>query len=173
LSVFPGSGHALHARLTAQLAFSAHLAGHARHFGCEGAELVDHGVHHLADAEEFALQPAPVDLGRHVLRQIAFGHGADHARDLGGRLDHVVDEFVDRIELRLPAARGAFHLRAIGDVAFLAHDPRDAVELARDALVETDDVVEERSDLPVAWIGRVQHKPNRKIALAELCQRYD
>ena len=42
--VFPGAGHARHLRLAAELAFGAHLAGHAGDFRGEGVELVDHRV---------------------------------------------------------------------------------------------------------------------------------
>ena len=45
--VLPGAGHALHLRLAAELAFGADLAGHARHFRGERAELVHHRVDRL------------------------------------------------------------------------------------------------------------------------------
>src|SRR5205085_504678 len=41
--VLPGAGHTLHVGLTAQYAFGADLAGHARHFRGERTELLDHG----------------------------------------------------------------------------------------------------------------------------------
>ena len=109
-------------RLAAELAFGADLAGHAGHFGGEGGELLDHGVDHLADAQELAAQRAAVDLDRHRLRQVALGDRADHARDFGGRLDHVVDQLVDRAQLGVPAAGRAAHLGAVADLAFLADD---------------------------------------------------
>ena len=34
--ILPGAGHALHVGLSAELAFGADFAGHARHFGGEG-----------------------------------------------------------------------------------------------------------------------------------------
>ena len=57
--VLPGAGHALHLGLAAQLAFGAHFAGHARHFGGEGAELLDHLVDDHGGAQEFAFQSRP------------------------------------------------------------------------------------------------------------------
>ena len=48
---------------------------------------------------------AAVDLDRHRLRQVALGDRADDARDLGGRLDHVLDQFVDRARAWLPSRR--------------------------------------------------------------------
>ena len=102
--VLPGAGDALHLGLTAELAFGAHLASDAGHFGRERRELLDHRVDDLADAQELAAQGAAVDLDRHALRQVALGDRADHAGDLGGRLDHVVDQFIDSAELAVPAA---------------------------------------------------------------------
>ena len=72
-------------RLAAELAFGAHFAGHARHFRGERAKLVHHRVDGLRGAQEFALQRPAVDLQRHRLRQVALGHGADHARRFANR----------------------------------------------------------------------------------------
>ena len=41
--------------------------------------------------EELALQRLPLDRERHLLGEVAVGDGVDHARDLGGRADEVVD----------------------------------------------------------------------------------
>ena len=65
--VLPGAGDALHPRLAAELAFGADFAGHAGHFGGEAVELIDHRVHDLADAQEFAAQRAPVDFDGHAI----------------------------------------------------------------------------------------------------------
>ena len=53
--VLPGAGHALHLGLAAQLAFGAHLAGHAGHFRGEGVELVHHGVDGVLQFQNLAL----------------------------------------------------------------------------------------------------------------------
>ena len=68
-------------------------------------ELIDHRVHDLADAQELAAQRAAVDLDRHRLGEVALGDRADHARDFGGRLDHVLDQLVDRADRCLPSRR--------------------------------------------------------------------
>ena len=62
-------------------------------------ELVDHRVHDLADAQEFAAQRTAVDFDRHALGKVALGDRADHAGDFRGRLDHVLDQLVDGAEL--------------------------------------------------------------------------
>ena len=91
-------------RLAAELAFGADLARHAGHFRGEAVELLDHRVHDLADAQELAAQRAAVDLDRHALGEVALGDRADHAGDFGGRLDHVLDQLVDRADGGFPAA---------------------------------------------------------------------
>ena len=53
--VLPGAGDARHLRLTAELAFGADLARHARHLGGEGVQLIDHGVDGVLELEDLAL----------------------------------------------------------------------------------------------------------------------
>src|SRR5207253_2372760 len=52
--ILPGAGDAGDDGLAAELAVGADLAGHARHFGGEGAELIDHRVDGLFELEDFA-----------------------------------------------------------------------------------------------------------------------
>ena len=77
--IFPGSGHAGHLRLAAQLAFRAHFAGHARHFSGERIELIHHRVDGVLEFENFAFH-----VDRDLARQIAAGHGG---RDFGNVSD--------------------------------------------------------------------------------------
>src|SRR5207247_1700246 len=67
--VFPDAGHLAHLRLTAELAFGADLARHARHLGGEHAELLDHGVDDAGRAQELALPRTAAALRAHRLRQ--------------------------------------------------------------------------------------------------------
>jgi hypothetical protein len=64
--ILPRAGHAGHLRLAAQLAFGSHFAGHARHFGGEGVELVHHGVDGVLQLQNFALH-----VDRDLARQVA------------------------------------------------------------------------------------------------------
>src|SRR4030095_12659023 len=88
--VFPGAADAGYVCLTAELAFGADFARHARHFGRERAQLVDHRVHGLFQLQDFA---AHVD--RDLARQVATGDGGCHVRDVadpGGKVRrHRVD----------------------------------------------------------------------------------
>ena len=167
--VLPRAGDALDVGLAAQFAFRADLARDARHFGRERGELLDHRVDDLADAQELAAQRPAVDLDRHRLRQIALGHRADDARDLGGRLGHVVDQLVDRADLGFPAAGGAADPAALADLAFLADDHREPLELVGDLLFHADDFVEQAGDLAVD-AGEVVGQPDAEIAAAKPAQ---
>ena len=155
-------------RLTAELAFGADFARDARHFGREAVELIDHRVHDLADAQEFAAQRPAVDFDRHALGEVALGDRADHAGDFRGRLDHVLDQLVDGADGGFPAAARILDPAALGDLAFLADDLGEPLELLGHLLVERDDFVEEAGDLAVDavdFFGRRTLKSRRGGAL--------
>jgi len=81
--ILPHASDAADLCLAAKLAFSADLAGDARHFRGEHVELFDHGVHDFGGAQEFALERAAVDVKLHGLQEIALrhcGNGARHFR---------------------------------------------------------------------------------------------
>ncbi len=67
--VFPGTGDAWHLRLPAELALGADLARHARDFGGEGVELIDHGVEGV-----FQLENLTTHVDRDLARQVAPRH---------------------------------------------------------------------------------------------------
>ena len=71
--VFPGAADAGYYSLTSELTLGSYFSRHARHFIGEGAELVDHGVHGRADAEEFALHRLAVNFEHHLLAEISLG----------------------------------------------------------------------------------------------------
>ena len=108
----------------------------------------------------------PVHVQRHGLRQVALGHRADDARHLGGRPHQVVDQRVDGLDHRAPAARHADRRGALRELALAPDHAADAVELLGHALVGVDDVVEDVGDLAgdSGQIGRQAHRP---VALAE------
>ena len=53
--ILPGAGHALDPRLAAEASLGADLAGHPRHLGREGAQLVHHGVDGVLEGEKLTL----------------------------------------------------------------------------------------------------------------------
>src|SRR5205823_12760228 len=92
--VFPDAGHALDVGLTAEAAFSAHLAGDTRDLFGEGVQLVDHRVDGLLELGDLA---AGVDSD--LLREVAvldrgcdLGDVADLAGEVAGHDVHVVGE---------------------------------------------------------------------------------
>ena len=113
---------------------------------------------------------AAVDLDRHGLRQVALGDRADDARDFGGRLDHVVDQLVDRAQLGVPAAGRAADLGPVADLAFLADDLGETLEFFGDLLIEADHLVEQDGDLIV---GAVFRQADGKVAAAQFLKRGD
>jgi len=141
--VLPRAGHALDLRLAAELAFGADLARDARDLGRERAELVDHLVDGLRRTQELALQGLAVDFHCHRLREIALRDGADHPRRFARRMDEVVDQLVDGIDRRRPEAGDVAQAPALAELALLADDRRQALELLRHALVALDDIVED------------------------------
>src|SRR6185369_11516536 len=170
--VLPRPGDALDLGLAAELALGADLARDACHFGGERGELLDHRIDHLADAQKLAAQRTSVDLDHHRLRQVALGDRADHARHFGGRLDHVVDQLVDGAELGVPPAAGAADAGALRDLAFLADDLGEALELRGDGVVHADHFVEEAGNLAVDAVDGFG-QADAEIAAAERAKGAD
>ena len=172
--VLPGSGHARHLRLAAQLAVGAHFARHARHFGGEHAELLNHGVDDVGGTQKLAFQRAPVHVQPDGLRQIALRDGGDGAGHFRGRPQQILDQRVDR---NFHLAPGAFRLvkpGALPRFAFFADHLADSLQLLRHLLVRGDDVVEGVRDLscqagPGAW--QAHGKITRPHGL-QACQHY-
>ena len=75
--VLPGAGDAGHLGLAAELAFGADLARHARHFGGEGVELIDHRVDGVLELEDLALH-----VDGDLAREVAARHGGRHLGDV-------------------------------------------------------------------------------------------
>ena len=126
----------------AELALGADLARDARHLGDEAVELVDHAVDRVLELEHLAL-----DVGRDLLAQVAVGDRADHALHLVARSDEVLDQAVDRLDAVAPDLVGPLERDALGELALLADDAADPLELGAERLVGADDLVEPVGDL--------------------------
>src|SRR5205085_1377162 len=119
--VLPRAGDAWHVGLTAEPAFGADFARHARHFACEAVELVDHGVERFLYLTHFRSH-VDGDLARQVAvrdRGRDFGDVANLSGQVGGHRVHTVSQV-------LP---GASHAAHVG----LAAEPAFGADLARDA----------------------------------------
>ena len=134
-----------HLRLAAEQAFGADLARHARHFGGEGVELVDHRVDGVLQLEDLAL-----DVDRDLARQVAAGDGG---RDLGDVADlrrQVGGQQVDVVGEVLPRAADAGHDRLAAEAAVGADLARHARHFGRERAQLLDHRVErflEQQDL--------------------------
>ena len=114
--IFPRAGDALHVGLTAELAFGAHFAGHARHFRRERAELIDHRVDGVLQLENFALH-----VDGDLLRQVAVGHGRGHFGDVAHLAGEIAGHEVHAVGQVLPRAGDAAHVGLTAELAFGAH----------------------------------------------------
>ena len=119
--VLPGAGDAGHVRLTAELAFGADFARHARHFRGEGVELVHHGVDGVLQLEDFALH-----VHGDLAGQVAARHGGGHFGDVAHLGGEVRGQQVDVVGEVLPGAADARHDR-------LTAEPPVGADLARHA----------------------------------------
>src|SRR5207237_691492 len=97
--VLPGAGHRLEVGLAGKLAFAADLAGHARHLGGEGAELIDHRVDGVFQLQDFAL-----DIDGDLLGQVAVGDRLGHVGDVADLAGEVAGHEVDAVRQVLPGA---------------------------------------------------------------------
>src|SRR5205085_2622579 len=157
--VFPYTADTLDLGLTAQLAFSAHVAGHARHLVGEGVALVDHDVDGVLELADRAL-----DVDGDLARQVAVvdrGRDVGDVADLGGEVArhgvHVVGEV-------FPYTADALHLGLPAQLAFGAHLAGDARHLVRECIELVDhrvDGVLQLEDLAANVDGDLP----RKVAL--------
>ena len=111
--VFPGAGDALHVGLAAELAFGADFAGHARHFGGERAELIDHRVDGVLQLEDFAF-----DVDGDLLGQVAVGDGRGHVGDVAHLAGQVAGHEVDAVGQVLPGAGDALDVGLAAELSF-------------------------------------------------------
>ena len=114
-------------RLTAEFAFRADFARHARHFRSERVELVHHRIDGVLQLQNFA-----ADIHRDLAGQIAVGHGRRHFRDVTNLSGEVRRHEVHRIRQILPGARNALHLRLSAELAFRTHFARHARDFRRE-----------------------------------------
>ena len=163
--ILPGSGHAGHLRLAAQFAVRSHFARHARHFGGEHAQLLNHRVDDVGGAQELAFQRTPIHVQPHRLGQISLRDGGDRARHFRGRPQQIFHQRVDRDFHLAPRASGLVEARALAGLALFADHLPDALQFLRHLLVGGDDFVERVGDFP-RQPRPGSRQPHRKIAVA-------
>jgi hypothetical protein len=119
--VAPQAGGAGHARLAAELAFDADLAGHVGDLVAEGRQRLDHEVDGLGQRGDLAL-----GVDRQLALQIALRHRGDDVGDAAHLVGEVGRHQVDVVGQVLPRAADARHLRLAAELALGADLARDA-----------------------------------------------
>ncbi len=167
--VFPGAASVGHVREAAELSFAADFARDPGDFRGERAELPDHRVDHVADAQEFSLQRAAVDVELHRLRQVAAGDRFDDACHFARRMREIRHQEVHRIDRLVPGAGRGRQADPLSDPAVFADFPAQTREFAGSKRGHVGQVVERLRDLAVdsAQAGR---EARREIALAQAAQ---
>src|SRR4029077_10801520 len=110
--VLPCTGDAGHLGLAAELAFSADLARHARHFGGKRVELVHHGVDGVLQLQNFAPH-----VDGDLARKVAARDGGRHVGDVAHLRGQVAAHRIHRVGQILPGAGHAGHDRLAAKLA--------------------------------------------------------
>ncbi len=167
--IFPGTGDVGHLRLAAQFAVRSDFAGHARHFGGEHAQLLNHRVDDVRGAQELAFERTPIHVQAHRLGKISLRDGGDGARNFRRRPQQVFHQRVDRNFHLAPCASRLVEPSALAGFALFADHLADALQFLRHLLVGGDDFVERVGDF-----SRQSHpgsrQPHREVAVAHALQ---
>ena len=137
--ILPGAGDAGHDGLTAELAFGADLARHARHLRSERSELVHHRIDGFLELKNFA---AHVD--GDLLGQIAVRHRDRHLGEVAHLTGQVRRHRVHALGQILPDAGHFRHLSLAAELAFGADLARDARHLGGEHAELLDHGVDDR-----------------------------
>src|SRR5439155_1738692 len=113
--------------LASELAFRAHLAGHARHLGGEAGELVHHRVDRGLQLQDLAL-----DVDGDLLGQVAAGDGLGDLGDVAHLAREVAGHRVDVVGQVLPGPGHAGHLGLAAELPFRGDLAGHAGDLGRD-----------------------------------------
>src|SRR5262249_35638608 len=122
--VFPGAGNPFDPRLATELSLSADLTCHARDFGGERPELVDHLVDGVLEREEL-----PLDVDGDLLGEVAVGNGCGYVGDVADLAGQVAGHGIDAISQVFPGAGHTLHLRLPPKFTLGADFPGDSRDL--------------------------------------------
>src|SRR5207249_763127 len=111
--VFPGSGHALHLSLAAELSFGTDFAGDARDFGRERRVLFHHGVDAVFQLENFAFPTR-----RSSDLEVSVCNRGRHVGDVPDLVGEIVRHEIDVIGQVFPGAGHAFDLSLAAELSF-------------------------------------------------------
>ena len=114
--ILPRSSDAGHVGLSAQSAFATHFAGHARDFGRERTQLLDHRIQRFFELQNFAAH-----VHGDLLRKITVRDGRSHLGDVAHLAGKVAGHEVHVVGEILPRAGNAGHLGLTTELAVGAH----------------------------------------------------
>src|SRR5205085_1723230 len=100
--VLPGTSHAAHLGLAAELALRAHLAGDPSHLGREGVELIHHGIDRVLQLEDLTTY-----INGSPLEQVAGRDGGGDVGDVAHLTGEVAGHHVHGVGEVLPGAADA------------------------------------------------------------------
>src|SRR5580698_4998567 len=163
--ILPRSGDAGDLCLAAQFSVRADFTRDARYLSREHAKLLNHGVYDGGRTQEFAFEWPSINVQLYGLRQIAFRHGRDSARDFRRWAQQIIDERVDRYFHLSPRRLGQVKSHALSRAALFTHHLPDAFQFLRHLLVGSHDVVERVGDFS-GQPGPVTRQPHREVAVA-------
>src|SRR3984885_7949087 len=167
--VLPGAGHAGNLRLAAEFSVGADFTRHARDLRSEHAELLNHCVHDVGGAEEFAFERATVNVQAHGLSQITLSDGGDRPGNLRGGSQEVLNERVYGYFHLAPSATGLMKAAAFASSAFFADDLAEPLQILRHLLIRGGDIVERVGDF-TRQTGPEARQPHREITVAHGAQ---
>src|SRR5205823_1986538 len=119
--VLQGTGDSRHDGLATQFALGTHLAGHARHFGGEAVELIDHRIDGLLQLQDLVLH-----VHGDLARRASVGDGGRDFGDVAHLAGEVTGHGVHAVGEILPGAGDARHHGLATELAFGAHLARHA-----------------------------------------------
>jgi hypothetical protein len=100
------------------------------------------------------------------LREVAFGHGADHPRHLGRRSNQIIDQPIYGFDIILPCSARFREGSAIRELPSLAHDLADSFEFFGQQSIHFNDAVQFIGDLS-SYPCPIDRQPNRKISFLD------
>ena len=127
--------------MAAEFAVGSDFASHARHFGGEDAELLNHRVHDVCGPQELTFERAPINVQTHRLGQIALRHGSNRSSHFGIRSQQVLYQRVYRNLHFAPGATRFMELGAFASTAFLSHHLADTFQFLSHLLVRGDNLI--------------------------------
>src|SRR5579885_2824418 len=159
--ILPHAAHALHLRLTAELAFGTDFTRHASDLGREAIELVDHNVDGILQLQNFAAR-----IDGNFGRKVALGHRGGDTGDVTHLVGQVAGHGVHAFGEIFPGSGNALHLGLAAQLAFGA----DLASHARHFRGERTQLIHHRVDRVLQFEDFAAHRHRdlaRQVAVGD------